>query len=64
MTMPKDPRKSDDRSGYREEEPRDGDDARHSGGNKPPVPDSGGHPNPDSGGLDRAPEGDGTNEGA
>lgn len=63
MSMPKDPNKSDDRSGYREREPRDRDDALHSGGNKPPVPDSGGQPNPDAGGLDRETESDGTNDG-
>src|SRR5690606_28373914 len=56
LTMPKDPAKSDDRSGYREEEPRDKEDARRSGAKK--------QPNPDAGGLDRAPEGDGKNEGA
>ena len=53
--MPKDPRKSADRSGYRESEPRDQEEARKSGATR--------QPNPDAGGLDREPEGDGKNEG-
>ena len=53
--MPKDPSKPDDRSGYREHEPRDQDEARRSGAKKQPTPAAGG--------LDRAPAGDGTNEG-
>ncbi len=53
--MPKDPRKSDDRSGYREKLPRDGRDAREPGAKK--------QPNPDAGGLDRDPEQDGTHDG-
>ena len=53
--MPKHPRKPDDRSGYREPAPRDQDEARRSGARK--------QPNPDAGGLDREPEGDGTNQG-
>lgn len=53
--MPKDPGKSDDRSGYREAEPRDQEEARRSGAKK--------QPNPDAGGLDREPEGDGKNDG-
>lgn len=52
--MPKDPRKPDDRSGYRERNPRDDREAREPGARKPP--------NPDAGGLDRDPEQDGTNE--
>lgn len=53
--MTKDPGKSDDRSGYRERQPDDHDEARRSGAKKPP--------NPDAGGLDREPEGDGTHQG-
>lgn len=52
--MPKDPRKSDDRSGYRERLPDNEREAREPGAKKPP--------NPDIGGLDRDPEQDGTNE--
>ncbi|HMA13379.1 MAG TPA: hypothetical protein VKP12_01245 [Kiloniellaceae bacterium] len=52
--MPKDPRKSDDRSGYRERLPRDDREAQEPGAKKPP--------NPDAGGLDRDTEQDGTHE--
>ena len=52
--MPKDPRKPDDRSGYREKQPRDRRDARKPDPKKPP--------NPDEGGLGRDPAEDGTND--
>ncbi|WP_202845294.1 hypothetical protein [Luteimonas saliphila] len=52
--MHRTPDRREERSGYPEKQPLDGEDARKTGPQK--------KPDPDEGGLDRAPEQDGTNE--